>query len=140
MSVIVCMLSMMACTKTTEEVQYSIDNRLQEDIIACYTCADEYVQESNKITIISIQEIIPAGHNKRLLHAEELTWIPEDGGFRGPMDTFGNFCICDTNGDTLLVYDRENSQSIWDYQLIVEQKGSLHRHTVMKYTVIVNPK
>ena len=125
-----------ACTHTSDEDQYVVDNRLPEDIEVMYVCRnfqDGDLQQPDGNAIII--DTVFAHQSKHLLYAEQRS-------MGGPYYAFPSFTVRDMNQDTILSWtsqdNMEEVNSAWKLEEEVEDKSRYHRHFIHKFVLIID--
>lgn len=129
---LVCVVT--ACTQTSDECQFFIDNRLSEDVEVLYTCrnylsGDSVIPQGNAIRI----DTVPAQQNKQLLIGEQY------GG--SPSFVFTHFTVRKLNNDTIFSWTTEDKDETmdeaWIYSTEVVDKTRYWRHFIHKSILII---
>lgn len=133
---IVCLVCIAtACTRTSDESKYYIDNQLSEDVEVLYTCrnylpGDSVIPQGNAIRI----DTVPAQQNKQLLIGELERY---DGS---PSFVFTHFTVRKLNNDTIFSWttkdETEAMDKAWIYSTEVVDKTIYWRHFI-HYSVLI---
>ena len=121
-------LVMGACTQTSTECQYLVNNSSTEDIEVVYGCL--MYTNSNGETIEN-RQTIPAGNVHHLITAEKY--------MKGiPSATFTYFTVLASNGDTLKNWmnigaNNRRIDASWTHVTETEQRSMYHKHCIERY-------
>ena len=122
-----------ACTHTSDECQYLIDNRLSEDVEVQYVCRNHYPGDS----------IIPQGNaiisDTVLAHKTKQLRTEWDQG--SPSFVFTAFTVRKLNKDTIFSWTTEDGTDAmnkeWSYSTEVVDKNRYWRHFIHHAVLII---
>lgn len=121
-------LVMGACTQTSDECQYLVNNSSTEDIEVVYGCLKN--TNSNGETIEN-RQTIPAGNVHHLITAEKY--------MKGiPSATFTYFTVLASNGDTLKNWmdigpNNRRIDASWTHVTETQEISMYHKHFIERY-------
>ena len=130
---IICLVCVFtACTKTSDECQYLIDNRLSEDVEVQYVCrnyasGDNVIPQGNALITDTI-----LAHQKKLLQASKYTGDPSFA--------YMSFTVQKADNDTIFNWTTEDGSELmdkaWSYSTEVVDKTEYWKHFI-HYAVLI---